>query len=268
MDLQGYGGSSKPVVMDDPCNTSSDNQARYLIPNPLPAPCPPAHPHSFGSFRMDWDEMDSVVEFIRALRGEPGLRIHLIGWSRGGMRAIGYAALHPEKVDKVVAFAPTRFPPLRVDPPYPINMADRRDTFQEWDRQLDPQKCPEQADPGIRDAIWDSMMAFDEVGRRWGPSGVRRSPAFNAAEGWSPDLPGRVQAPVLVVRGELDEQAPEASTRSLYEAIRSAKVYLTVRCGSHELLHESRHEILEDASEQWLRLGTYEGCADRCSFTK
>jgi alpha-beta hydrolase superfamily lysophospholipase len=28
MDLQGYGRSSKPTVMEDPCNTSVDNQAR------------------------------------------------------------------------------------------------------------------------------------------------------------------------------------------------------------------------------------------------
>jgi alpha-beta hydrolase superfamily lysophospholipase len=35
MDLQGYGSSSKPTVMDDPCNTFPDNQAKYLVPNPL-----------------------------------------------------------------------------------------------------------------------------------------------------------------------------------------------------------------------------------------
>jgi cupin domain len=41
MDLQGYGRSSKPTVMDDPCNTSAGNQAKYLVPDPLPVPCPP-----------------------------------------------------------------------------------------------------------------------------------------------------------------------------------------------------------------------------------
>jgi len=69
LDLQGYGGSSKPSVMDDPCNTSGANQANYLVPNPLQAPCSPSYPHSFGSFRTDWDEMDTVVEFIRTFAG-------------------------------------------------------------------------------------------------------------------------------------------------------------------------------------------------------
>jgi len=54
VDLQGYGNSSKPTVMDEPCNTSADNQAKYLIPNPLRAPCQPRYPHSFGSFATDW----------------------------------------------------------------------------------------------------------------------------------------------------------------------------------------------------------------------
>jgi hypothetical protein len=54
VDLQGYGNSSKPAVMDDPCNTSADNQAKYLIPNPLRASCAPRYPHSFGSFATDW----------------------------------------------------------------------------------------------------------------------------------------------------------------------------------------------------------------------
>src|SRR5688572_23788409 len=50
VDLQGYGNSSKPAVMDDPCNTSADNQAKYLIPNPLQAACPPSiRVHSVAS---------------------------------------------------------------------------------------------------------------------------------------------------------------------------------------------------------------------------
>src|SRR5215203_6010120 len=65
VDLQGYGSSSKPTVMDEPCNTSADNQAKYLIPNPLRAPCPPSYPRSFGTFATDWDEIDTAVEFIR-----------------------------------------------------------------------------------------------------------------------------------------------------------------------------------------------------------
>ena len=258
LDLQGYGRSSKPTVMDDPCNTAADNQAKYLVPNPLPAPCPPRYPHSFGSFATDWDEIDTVVEFIRSLHGDRALKVNLVGWSRGGMRVIGYAALRPDKVEKVVVLAPTRFPPAASAPTYPINMTDRRDSFIDWDRQMDSRNCPQQVDRSIRQALWNSTMALDKLGSRWGPSGVRRSPAFSAA-GWTPDLPGRVRVPTLVIRGALDKQAPERATRALYDALGGPKAYVTVNCGSHELVYEKQHTKLLQASAEWLRFGTYEG---------
>ena len=116
LDQQGYGNSSKPSVMDDPCNTSAENQAKYLVPNPLAAPCLPRYQQPFGSFATDWDEIDTAVEFIRSLRGDRALKVNLVGWSRGGMRVIGYAALRADNIDKVVALNPTRFPPLTTVP--------------------------------------------------------------------------------------------------------------------------------------------------------
>jgi pimeloyl-ACP methyl ester carboxylesterase len=257
VDLQGYGNSSKPEVMDEPCNTSHENQTKYLVPNPLRAPCPPSYPYPFGSFATDWDEIDTVVEFIRSLRGDRTLKVNLVGWSRGGMRVIGYAALRPYNVEKVVALNPTRFPPDPTVRDYPINMTDERDFFAAWDQQIDSRNCPDQVDPSIRRVLWNSTIALDTLGSRWG-AGVRRSPSFTAA-GWTPDLPGRVQAPTLVIRGALDSQAPEPATRALYDALGGPKAYLTVSCGSHELVYEKQHTTLLHASDEWLRFGTQEG---------
>jgi len=258
MDLQGYGRSSMPAVMDDPCNASADNQAKYLVPNPLPAPCSPRYPHAFGSFATDWDEIDTVVEFIRSLRGDRALKVNLVGWSRGGMRAIGYAALRPDNVDRVVALAPTRFPPVASEPTYAMNMTDPRDFFVDWDRQIASKNCSQQVDPSIRQALWESTIALDKLGGGWGVSGVRRSPTFTAV-GWTADLPGRVRAPTLVIRGALDDQAPEPATRALYDALGGPKAYVTVSCGSHELVYEKQHTLLLQASAEWLRFGTNEG---------
>jgi len=258
VDLQGYGSSSKPTVMDEPCNTSADNQAKYLIPNPLRAPCRPSYSYSLGSFATDWDEIDTVVEFIRSLRGDRALKINLVGWSRGGMRVIGYAALRADNIEKVVALAPTRFPPVPSVPTYPMNITDQRDFFIDWDRQIDSKNCPQQVDPSIRQALWNSTIALDKRGSGWGASGVRRSPTFTAA-GWTPDLPGRVHAPTLIIRGALDDQAPEQATRALYDALGGPKAYVTVSCGSHELVYEKEHMKLLQASAEWLRFGTYEG---------
>jgi dipeptidyl aminopeptidase/acylaminoacyl peptidase len=79
------------------------------------------------------------------------------------------------------------------------------------------------------------------------------------AVGWAPDLPSRVQAPTLVIRGALDDQAPEQATRALYDALDGPKAYVTVSCGSHELVYENQHAKLLQASAEWLRSGMYEG---------
>jgi pimeloyl-ACP methyl ester carboxylesterase len=255
LDLQGYGRSSTPRIMDDPCNASADNQAKYLVPKPLRAPCSPRYPHSFGSFATDWDEIDTAVAFIRSRRRDRALKVNLVGWSRGGMRVIGYAALRPDNVERIVAFAPTRFPPLATEPSYPMNMADKHDFFVDWDSQIDPENCPQQVDPSIREVLWESTIALDQRGSTWGRAGVRRSPTFTSA-GWTPDLPGRVRAPTLVIRGALDDQAPEQATRALYDAIRGPKAYVTVSCGSHELVYEKQHTKLLQASAEWLRVGS------------
>ncbi|MCA1585311.1 MAG: alpha/beta hydrolase [Acidobacteria bacterium] len=184
MDLQGYGSSSKPAVMDDPYNVSADAQSKYLVPNPLRTPCQPRYPHSFGSFATDWDEIDTVGEFIRSIRGDRALKVNLVGWSRGAMRVIGYAALRPDSIERVVALASTRLPPLPTVPSYPMHITDMRDFFIDWDRQIDSKGCPQQVDPWIRQALWNSTIALDKLGSGWGASGVRRSPAFSA-DGWT-----------------------------------------------------------------------------------
>jgi pimeloyl-ACP methyl ester carboxylesterase len=252
LDHQGYGNSSKPSVMDEPCNTSIESQAKYLVPSPLAAPCAPRYQQPFGSFATDWDEIDTAVEFIRSLRGDRALKVHLVGWSRGGMRVIGYAALRPDNVAKLVTLAPTRFPPDTTVRPYPTNMTDKHDFFHDWDKQIDSRNCPQQVDQSIREALWKSTIDQDTLGSGWGASGVRRSPAFSAA-GWTPDLPGRVRAPTLVIRGALDTQAPEQATRALYDALGGPKRYLTVTCGSHEVVYETQHTKVLEATVAWLR---------------
>ena len=124
----------------------------------------------------------------------------------------------PDNVEKVVALAPTRFPPVASVPSYPMNMSDKRDFFADWDRQIDSKNCPQQVDPSIRQALWDSTIARDKLGSGWGASGVRRSPAFTAV-GWTPDLPGpRSGADARYTRSARRPSARASDTRSLRRA--------------------------------------------------
>ena len=81
MDLTGYGRSTRPTVMNDPCNLSAPQQATF-VPMLLAAPCPPSYPHQLGTIESEWDEINAVVDYVRHLRGVD--RVSLIAWSLGG----------------------------------------------------------------------------------------------------------------------------------------------------------------------------------------
>ncbi|HSQ02383.1 MAG TPA: alpha/beta fold hydrolase, partial [Burkholderiales bacterium] len=103
MDLSGYGSSPRPM-MDDPCN-ANPKQQKILDGRPLKAACAPHYARDFNTIRSDWDEIDAVVNYVRAVNRVE--RIHMIGWSAGGPRVGGYVAQHPEKIDRVMLYAPS-----------------------------------------------------------------------------------------------------------------------------------------------------------------
>ena len=107
MDTTGYGRSTRPTAMNDPCNLAREQQVG-LIPLLLTAPCSPSYPHQLTTIASDWNDIEAVVDYIRQLRHVD--RINLVGWSLGGPRAAGYAAQHPEKVQKLVLTG-SRLPP-------------------------------------------------------------------------------------------------------------------------------------------------------------
>jgi hypothetical protein len=106
MDLQGSGKSrSSPslrAVMDKPCNANPLQQIEgVLIPNPLSAACtpPPPYPHQLNNSQSDWDELGTVVEFIRnKVHGlESVQKVTLIGWSAAAFQIGPYTLQNPTK---------------------------------------------------------------------------------------------------------------------------------------------------------------------------
>lgn len=259
MDQTGYGGSPRPM-MDDPCNVNPAQQA-ILIPNPLPAPCPPSYPFRLTTSQSDWDEIDTVVDYIRALRGVD--RVSIAGWSGGGPRGGGYAARHPEKVDKLILYAPgyNRLTPS--DPPavlpqpgFPMSLQTRPVLMEDrWQAFV---QCEGQVDPGIREVIWDTIMSFDAVGRTWGPpEGVMRVRTASSW-GWNAEFAARVQAPTLIIVGEQDGLFnPDVL---LFEDLGTQnKVFVGVACATHFLVWETGHKILHTTSKEWLLHGSING---------
>src|SRR5262245_12940803 len=99
VDMTGYGRSTRPAPMNDPCNLAKERQAGFVT-----APCTPSYPHALTTIASAWNDIDGAVDYIRALRHVE--RVSLVGWSLGGPRAGGYAGQHPEKVAKLILLAP------------------------------------------------------------------------------------------------------------------------------------------------------------------
>jgi pimeloyl-ACP methyl ester carboxylesterase len=258
MDTTGYGRSTRPAPMNDPCNLAKDRQAGFVS-----SPCAPSYPHALTTIASDWNDIDAVVDYIRALRHVD--RVSLFGWSLGGPRAGGYAGQHPEKVAKLVLLAPAYNRSAAATPPpaipaagVPMNTQSRQDFTSGWDRQVG---CPDQYDPAAAAAVWSEMLASDPVGATWGP-GVRRAPQ-TTVWGWTPALAAKMQMPTLLVAGAHDKQVSPDRVRELYADLGAReKVFIDLACSSHNAMWERNHLLLFRASLEWLTGGTVNGAKD------
>ena len=259
MDMTGYGRSTRPTPMNDPCNLSREQQAGF-IPALIPAPCSPSYPHQLTTLASDWNDIGAVVDHLLALRHVE--RVSLLGWSLGGPRAAGYAAGHPEKVRRMVLLAPaynraaSASPPPQVPADGAAMTTQSHDEFTaNWARQTG---CSDQVDPAASDSVWQQMMASDPVGATWG-SGVRRAPQVTSW-GWTSAAVAKTQTPTLMVTGAYDKQVPPERVRDFYADLGAErKVFVDLACSSHNAMWEKNHLLLFAASLEWLAKSTVNG---------
>jgi len=266
MDNTGFGFSPRPE-MEDPCNVDVPTQKAILIPNGiLKATCAPSYPFKLTTSRSDRDEIDRVVDYLRALRGVD--RVDIIAWSLGGWRATSYGALHPEKVNKLVLLAPVyqptqpdTAPTVQPEPGLPMTLGTRASQYGSlWNPDI---HCANQVEAGIQDAHWNATMAVDPLGQLWGaPDGVMRIRSRNTLWGFNRASAVRfTSSPVLIISGEFDNVVPIATeTLPLYNDYgTSQKVHVTVQCASHFMPFEGQARNLHELSLYYLRHGTVDG---------
>jgi pimeloyl-ACP methyl ester carboxylesterase len=259
IDMTGYGRSTRPPAMNDPCNLSKEQQAQF-VPNLIPAPCAPSHPTPITTMGSDWSDIGAVVDYLRALRRVD--KVSLVAWSQGGPRAGGYAAQNPAKVARLVVLAPAYDRAGPLDVPNPLPMSNGSMTAQSqaafianWDRQVG---CPEQYEPTVSAAVWSDMLASDPVGATWG-AGVRRSPQV-PTWGFNQAVVAKMQTPFLMVAGEHDKQVAPERVRELYADLGSRqKVIIDLACSSHNAMWEKNRLLLFKASLEWLKDGKVNG---------
>jgi pimeloyl-ACP methyl ester carboxylesterase len=259
MDMTGYGRSTRPSVMNDPCNLS-EAQQRQLIPALLTETCSPSYGFSATTIESDWHDLDAVVDYVRQLRGVD--RVHLAAWSLGGPRAGGYAFRYADKVASVILLSPAygraRSSERPAEVPRPGTTYSKQsfaDFEALWNRQLG---CENQYEPEVRRSVWAAMLESDPVGATWG-TGVRRAPSVTTW-GWGQAEASRQQTPMLLIAPETDGQVSPANVVALYEDLGATnKVLIHLACSSHNAMWETNRHILYGASLDWLRTGSVQG---------
>ncbi|OLZ64588.1 hypothetical protein AV521_34895 [Streptomyces sp. IMTB 2501] len=306
MDLQGNGQSTRPAVMDDPCNANPGQQEPVLVPNPLAQTCDPKYAFQLGNSGSEWAELDAVVRSIRGLSPDRDKPIEFIGWSAAAFVMGPYTIQHPENVAHLILVAPI-FPPqgrwsthindpfglppnttLPVNSPavtfgFPLNVNSKSSFEHSWDVE---QGSPQQREPGMGDQVWETMIATDDIGLKWGrfevpdgpPEGVLR---FRNTYWWgwnsqtapltgtagTPVLGGQV--PVLIFYGALDRQANNSTTLpavahfsvpDLYTAIAGTqKLMFCYEDAGHMVLWERPAKFVHHMARDWLNNGKVQG---------
>ena len=249
----GYGASPKPM-MDDPCNVDAAYQSQ-LIPKVLKGPCAPRYPYKLISSRTEWDEIETAVDTIMKLRQVK--KISLVGWSTGAPRAGGFAAMHPEKVDRMVLLAPAPFfpsdsaPDPMPEPGAPVILQSRDMLMkQRWENDVRADGQVEH--PEVREVMWRELMLEDGLGEAWGPDGVGVMRAPNRMNyGWRANC-ARVRTPTLVMLGEFDNYEKR---RDSWKGLGSPqKVFVRLRA-SHFAHYERGRHTVHHLAEEWLRTG-------------
>ncbi|MEU9715102.1 alpha/beta fold hydrolase [Streptomyces sp. NPDC047976] len=284
MDLQGSGRSHRPK-MDDPCN-ANPTQRDLLNPNPGTGTCSPTanYPNQLGNAKSDWDELGTVVTFIRGLCNNQ--KVAFIGWSAASLAMAPYALQNPTHVSSLFLLGPV-FPPngpwstkpsAPFDPPpgtslplqpvskpaavfgFPMNLTSK-DSF-----------TAVISDANLAEQVWQNVMASDDEGRKWGgtvpgaPEGVMRW-RNTYWWGWNDHTVGHGSTlgnavPVCIVYGDQDTTAntPEAlgqlhiSVPKLYAKIPGKdKLMFRVEGWDHYPVWERKPaQVLQHMSWKWL----------------
>jgi pimeloyl-ACP methyl ester carboxylesterase len=258
MDMTGYGRSTRPAAMNDPCNLSSEQQLA-LSPGGAIESCAPSYPRQMTTIESDWNDLGAVVDHLLALRGVK--QLSLASWSLGGPRAAGYASQHPEKVGKLVLLAPayTRDgagKPAQVPASgVAMNTQSRDDLAALWNRQVG---CSGQYEQPMFEAVWAAMVETDPVGATWGP-GVRRAPLVTSW-GFNQAMVSAMRTPTLMITGEHDKQVAPSRVRDLNADLGAGqKVLIDLACSSHNAMWEKNHLLMFRASLEFLTKGTVNG---------
>jgi pimeloyl-ACP methyl ester carboxylesterase len=233
MDVRGFGGSTKPPEMDRPAADS-----------------PP-----IASAVVAMRDVRVAVEHILGKRGLS--RISLIGWSRGANLVGWYASENPDKVHRLVLYAPSWIsspsPAAAPSAPIPAYQTWTMEQARRLQAGVPPEKQGALLPSAWRDAWWAATLATDPVGAAQTPPVVRSPAHQDGRDYWNAGKPlydpARITAPTLIVTAEWDGLNPPALGRAIFTKLTSVPGKRLVEIGeaSHlVMLERNRPQLFRE----------------------
>jgi pimeloyl-ACP methyl ester carboxylesterase len=244
LDVRGYGRSTRPPAMDAPAEVN-----------------PP-----FATTADARADVDAVVEFIRNDRAID--KLCLLGWSWGCATMGSYAAEHPEKVEKLVLFAPgwVRDGKSATDPGGKLGAwrsVTREAAGERWLAGVPADKRDALIPASWFDTWADATFATDPAGAAMDPP-VLRAPNGVVADGreyWSAGRalydPADITAPTMIAVGEWDHDTPPALGLNLFSKLTNApqKRFALLGETTHSALMERNRLALFEQVQLFLEGG-------------
>jgi len=253
-DKRNYGGSTREKAMDEPPSANPPLSRSYLAVRDLGA----------------------VVDHIRQKHKLDAVTI--IGWSWGAATSGYYASLHPEKVRKLVLYAPLYAYSRHTNLGAGSGLQDKRNPSlfnskmgayrtnsaaqnqARWDGEIPVDDKSQYREQGVVDAFAAAALATDPT------SGTRTPPALRAPNGVLEDsflqATGRalwsassITAPTLVIAGEYDTWSyPEDREGLMRDLVHArARRSVLVKDATHFVLFEKKRFEFFEAVLSFLR---------------
>ncbi len=238
VDVRGYGRSTRPAAMSQPASAG--------VP--------------FADAAEGVKDIEAVVDFI--LKRRSASKLNLLGWSWGTQIMGAFATANPQKVEKLVLYAPLFIihgaPPVTGAGAY--RAVSRETARQRGIRGIPPDRVEEISPRAWFDQWFDGNLATDPVGAAQSPPVVR---APNGAikdiseilmKGRSMYEPENIRVPVLLAVGEWDQDTPLPMVQEVFSRIKSSpdKRLLVFGEGTHQLALEKHRMRLIQEVQQFL----------------
>jgi pimeloyl-ACP methyl ester carboxylesterase len=242
LDLRGYGRSTRPKEMAEKPEANG--------------------PIVRGETAVK--DIGAVVDFI--LKRRNIARVNLLGWSWGTTLMATYTTGHPEKVERLVLYAPVwirQTPSLVQTGPGPLGayrMVTRETARQRWYTGVPEDKKATLIPAGWFDAWADATWATDSLGASANPPFIR-APNGVVADGLEffgagkPYYdPSKITVPTLLVDAEWDRDAPPYMAQTLFPLLVNSpgKRYVELGEGTHTIMMESNRLKLFEAVQEFL----------------